>query len=256
MKRVPISILVVALFAAVMMAQRADVPAEPLIQGSYLQRAFTTGETLEFDLSWLRLAGGQAEMVIAPVAGESNRTKMHSLFQSRGVLDRVYHVEDLIETIVESDTFSTVHFHKRLNERNKIKDDTTVMDYGTGIATRKGKEVRITRPLLDPLSAIYHLRRFKLKVGSTLYFTAIGDGKIYKLEAAILRKEKLRTEAGTFNTLLVQPKMRQGGIFRDENNRLLIWYSDDDRHLPVRIQSDIAAGSITANLRSFRVGTR
>ena len=247
-------LVAVLLFSLNASAQRSDLPAAPSPAGSYLQKVFSTGETLEFDLSWLRIAGGFAQLDIAPLPAENNRTRMRSRFESRGVLDRVYHVEDVIETIVETDTFSTIHFHKRLNERGKIKDDTTVIDYGKGVATRKGKEIKVTRPLLDPLSAIYQLRRFELQVGHTLYFTTIGDGKIYRLEAVVLRKEKVRTSAGAFDAVVVQPKMRQGGIFRDENNRLLIWYSDDERHLPVRIQSDIAAGSITANLRSYRIG--
>jgi hypothetical protein len=48
--------------------------------------------------------------------------------------------------------------------------------------------------------------------------------------------------------------MRHGGIFRDENNRLVIWFSDDQRRIPVRIRSYLAVGTITASLQSSELG--
>ena len=33
--------------------------------------------------------------------------------------------------------------------------------------------------------------------------------------------------------------MSAGGLFADEDSKLTIWYSDDARHLPVRVRSDV-----------------
>ena len=66
-------------------------------------------------------------------------------------------------------------------------------------------------------------------------------------------RESLSTPAGTFNTVVVEPKMLAGGLFRDEGD-LRVWYTDDARHIPVQIKSDLKIGSITATLRRIRTG--
>ncbi|MGZ8830382.1 MAG: hypothetical protein ACXW2Q_08395 [Thermoanaerobaculia bacterium] len=34
----------------------------------------------------------------------------------------------------------------------------------------------------------------------------------------------------------------------------MIWYSDDERHMPVRVRSDVRIGSITVSLRRSSAG--
>ena len=46
--------------------------------------------------------------------------------------------------------------------------------------------------------------------------------------------------------------MKGVGIFREEDSDLTIWYSDDARHLPVRIRSDVKIGTITASLKQVK----
>ena len=57
-----------------------------------------------------------------------------------------------------------------------------------------------------------------------------------------------------FDTVIVEPKMQGGGVFRDEDATLTIWYTDDARHIPVRIRSEVKVGTITATLRAIHVG--
>ncbi len=67
------------------------------------------------------------------------------------------------------------------------------------------------------------------------------------------RTATIGTPAGTFHTIVVEPKMLAGSIFKDEG-QMKIWFSDDARHIPVRIRSDLKVGSITANLKAMRAG--
>lgn len=220
---------------------------------SYVDAIFDRGETLTFSLAWLRVVGGEARMTVVPSANGEQLT-ISSVAESTGVLSRLYRVRDQIETVVDRRTFSTLRFQKSLNERNRIKEEVTTIDVARKVATRKGKEIEIPSPIFDPLSLIFYIRKLDLTPGRRHFFNVIADGKVYTLESEVLRRETIGTDAGTFRAIVVEPKMRAGGIFRDENNRLLIWYSDDDRRLPVRIRSDIPAGSITASLRSYTVG--
>ena len=46
--------------------------------------------------------------------------------------------------------------------------------------------------------------------------------------------------------------MVSGGVQREE--RLFIWYSDDERQLPVRIRTEVKFGSVTATLEGVTAG--
>lgn len=241
-----LSLLTIALLVALgSPAQQAPRPS--------LRQVWHTGETMEMTLSWLMVVGGKA--VIQAKAEGQNRYRFSSLATSNAFFSTIFKVRDEIESVVEGDSLSTLQYHKALQERSKYKEELTVVDPTRNIAVRKGKQVAITRPIYDPLSIIFLLRTLDLSVGKKYSFNILADGKVYPVEAVSLRSEMVTTEAGTFRTVLVEPKMAKGGIFRDENSRLLIWFSEDERHIPVRIRSDIPAGSITATLRAYRTGT-
>jgi hypothetical protein len=108
--------------------------------------------------------------------------------------------------------------------------------------------------VFDPLSLIYHIRDLDLTPGNSHRFAVFADGKLYTLQANVTGRQTLETPAGRFNTVIVEPKMQGGGVFRDEDARLTIWYTDDARHIPVRIRSEVKVGTITATLRAIHVG--
>ncbi|HUP50603.1 MAG TPA: DUF3108 domain-containing protein [Thermoanaerobaculia bacterium] len=214
---------------------------------------FDGGETLDFNLSWARISGGSARMTIAPL--DSERYRITSVGKSGPFFSRFFKVRDEIESIVSRPTFSTLQFHKRLDERGRKKDELTVVDPRTRTAVRKGEEIEVPSPVRDPLSLIYYIRTLDLLPGKIFEFDIIADGKLYTVHAHVIGRQTVTTPAGTFPCLIVEPKMGSAaGVFRDDQNRLLVWYSDDARRLPVRIRSDVRIGSITATLRSVEKG--
>jgi hypothetical protein len=217
------------------------------------RETWAAGETLDFDLSWSRVSGGAARMTIGPI-GE-DRLRITSIGRSGAFFSRFFRVRDEIESLVDRDDFSTIEYHKVLDERGKRKDELTVVDEQRNVAFRKGKAIPVRRPIFDPLSMIYRLRELDLTPGKTHEFTIIADGKVHAVRAEVVNRETIATAAGTFKTVVVEPKMEaRAGVFKDEQSRLLIWYSDDARHLPVRIRSDVKIGSITATLRRATAG--
>jgi len=57
-------------------------------------------------------------------------------------------------------------------------------------------------------------------------------------------------EAGTFRTIVVEPLVREGGLFKAEG-RIVIWLTDDERKLPVRVNTKVIIGSIDTELREY-----
>jgi len=226
------------------------VAATLLVQGPVVQ-SFNQGETLDYNVAWLRITGGTARMTIAPL--DADRYRITSTAKSSPGFSRIYDVHDAIETIVARSDFSTLKYTKRLNEEDDQMVEVTTVENGVATRVRKKvKSVRVPRPVYDPISVIYFLRTLDLTIGKKYEMNVVADAKLYNVHARVLRREKVKTPAGTFNTVLVEPRMEIGGKEREE--KLLIWYTEDARRWPVRIKSDVKFGSVTASLRAVSAG--
>jgi hypothetical protein len=216
-------------------------------------QAFIEGETLDYTLSWLRMTGGTARMTISPLPGDPPRFRITSIARSSPGFSRIYKVRDEIETTVAQRDFSTVRYVKKLNERGNAKEEITIVD--GDVATRTRRDVTTTlevpRPIFDPISVIYYLRTLDLTVGKSHELTLF-DGKVYRLRAHVVRRETIQTPAGRFATVMVEPEMLGDAVSREE--RLFVWYTDDERRIPVRIRTEIKVGAITASLSRISTG--
>lgn len=238
----------ILLLAAIIAAQTLVAPNPP---ASPVDQTFTQGETLDYNLTWLRITGGTARMTISP-NGEANY-RITSVAKSSSGFSRIFRVHDAIETTVSRDAFSTVRYVKRLDEDgDKMEEVTTIED---GVATRtrkKTKKTQVPHPVLDPISVIFHLRRLDLTPGKTYELQLIADGKLYEVHAKVIRREKVTTPAGTFDCVRVEPRMISAGVERQE--RLFLWYTNDEKKIPVRIRTEVKVGAITASLRGTAAG--
>jgi len=214
---------------------------------------FSKGETLDFTLEFLGMSAGTARMTIGPHGTDVSHYWITSVAESTSGFARFYRVRDELESIVTHRDFSTVMYRKRLQEGGKSKDETTTI--ADGSATRKGKQVAVPKPVFDPLSILYYFRTLPLGEGRKFDVPVVADGKLYTLDVEVTGKERITTPAGTFDALVIEPKSEMaGGVFRDEKNRMTIWYSSDARHLPLRIKSELKFGSITATLNHVTDG--
>ena len=69
-------------------------------------------------------------------------------------------------------------------------------------------------------------------------------------------REKISVPAGKFYAFSTTPEMKNlSGVFKKSPDGILkVWYSDDEKKIPVKISSKVIVGSFTANLESYRKG--
>ena len=101
----------------------------------------------------------------------------------------------------------------------------------------------------DVFSCFYLFRTMPMEVGksSTIVATA-DDMKTYDVKVDVLRKEHIKTLAGDFDCVVVQPHLSFQGLFQ-QKGEVYIWLTDDQRRIPVMVKSKIAIGSININLQ-------
>jgi len=98
----------------------------------------------------------------------------------------------------------------------------------------------------DFLSALYRLRALPLAEGSTYYFTVRNDPQEYQAELKVKGHQAIKTNVGSFNAIVCQIRVSNNSAANDY--RLQIYFSDDERHVPLLITAKLAAGEIRAEL--------
>jgi hypothetical protein len=63
-------------------------------------------------------------------------------------------------------------------------------------------------------------------------------------------RQQVKVDAGVFNCIVVEPVIKSGTLFKYEG-KLLLWLSDDDRRIPVKVSTKVAIGSIDAALTGY-----
>jgi len=108
---------------------------------------------------------------------------------------------------------------------------------------------------LDDIAFIYYVRTLPLEVGKTYtvprYFKKEGNPVIIHVEGRDVRK----TDAGTFNTIVVRPTIKTSGLFSEGGEAELHFTDDENRYLVyMRIKMPVV-GSVTLHLDRITQGT-
>ena len=77
------------------------------------------------------------------------------------------------------------------------------------------------------------MRTVPLIVGETYTYARYFQPEKNPVIVKVLRRERLKLDAGTFDTIVLQPIIKSGGLFA-EGGEALIWVTDDDRRIRVQ----------------------
>jgi uncharacterized protein DUF3108 len=170
--------------------------------------------------------------------------------ESNEYVSKFYPVRDRYETWVDARDFQPLRFEKHAREGRYESDEVEEFDLAHGVAAWRNEKTPLPSRVTDIISCFYYMRSQPLVVGRRIELEMYSRGKVYRIGAAVLGKERIETEAGTFDTYKVQPAMRETESAEDRNKgKLFLWFSDDARRVPVQARTIMPIGSVTARLR-------
>lgn len=213
-------------------------------------------EKLIYDVSWGLVDVGEATLEVQEIVDFNGQPAYHivSRATSNSFCDTFYKVRDLNESWMSALTLTSLGYAKQLREGHFFRDEWTLFDDGHWVGKWAGRDLNFsvaagTCPLKvqDVLSSLFYLRGQTLTPGSKITLD-VNTRQNWPLDVHVLRKEKVKTPAGKFDTFLVEPFMRHEGLFIQKGNRLRVWLSDDPKRVPVQMKVDVFFGSITARL--------
>ena len=231
---------------------QTDAPPKRTIPNT----AFTFGERLEYDVQYSFIKAGTAAFTIAPAPVRSSGRPCYDIrfeVSSLKSLDYIYRVRDKYRTLVDVDGIFPWRFDQMIREGGYKRDFSAVFNQNTQKAYTTEGTFDIPPFVHDIVSAFYFVRATDLskkKAGDVITMRNFFDRESHELVARITGREEIEVSAGTFRTIVIEPIIKSGGLFKFEG-KLVLWLSDDDRKVPVKVSTRIPIGSIDAELTGY-----
>ena len=217
---------------------------DPAILRYVPNEAFGLGEKLEYSVGYKFITAGKATFYIGkdPV-NVNGRPCFDIRFDviSLSSLDFLYRVRDRYRTLVDIDGIFPWKFEQTIREGGYKKDYQATFDQvGHKAYTTEGT-FDVPPFVHDIVSAFYLVRAVdirKFKKGEVINLKNFFDRESHDLVVRVLGRQQVEVEAGTFNCIVVEPVIKSGSLFKFEG-RLVLWLSDDDRRIPVKVSTKI-----------------
>ncbi len=235
----------------------APVPVViPTLQPPLPEYVFPAKQTLTYTVDWRVFTAATAVFHLEQVGGVQ---KITAAADTVGAITMLFPVVDTFQASFDTKTGCSEGFSKQLLEgRRRVTGDLsfnyqqgkqTLVEKNLVKGTSKTQTASIPACVTDSLSAIFYAASQPMVVGQAIRFPLADSMRTVTVAMKVEAKEEVKTPAGTFQTIRVQPTADEG-IVKNRGN-IWIWYTDDARHMPVQIRARLFFGTITAHLLSY-----
>jgi hypothetical protein len=216
---------------------------------------FAPTEKLEFDVKFGAIDVGDATMTLNGIEMLRGHETYHTVFRvSGGTL--FFKVNDRYESWIDTRTLISHRFVQQIDEGSYERERKYEIfpDRLIYRENEKPEQKTVAEPL-DDGSFFYFVRTIPLEVGKTYTFDRYFKPASNPVTIKVLRKERVKVPAGTFESVVIQPLIKTKGIF-GEGGKAEIWLADDSTRAMLQMKSQLKFGSLNLYLKKYRAGTR
>ena len=230
--------------------------------GDINESVFNPGEWLKFRMHYGMLNASYATLHVKSdkvdgvpvyhVVGKGKTTGWASIF---------FKVDDTYESYFDKKDGKPYRFIRKINEGGYTKDIEINFDHENDKAVLNDKKNKkkynfdLQDSIQDLISGFYYLRNyydpndFVIDEAVNLKMLYDDDG-IFNFKLKYLGTEIVKTKFGKVECYKFRPLVQSGRVFKEQES-LSLWVSADKNRLPIRIQADLAVGSIKADLEAY-----
>jgi hypothetical protein len=215
--------------------------------------SFPQKQTLVYSVDWRVFPAGTAVLHFE-AAGDRERITANA--DTVGAINMLFHVGDRFQSTFDRDKGCTYEFDKQTVEGRRQINSTLRLDYDQSksildeknLVTGQTKHVEVPIPgcLTDLLTGVFYASSQPMELGKSFVLPVVDALHTVPVTMKVEGREQIKTTLGTFKTLRVQPTA-DAGVVKNRGN-IWIWYTDDDRHLPVQMRARLFWGTITFRL--------
>ncbi len=216
----------------------------------YAQDTIIVGETLEYTAGFRFFAAGEATMELkADSSYNPPLLCLTSKTQTNSLLDRFYRVRDRIRIWMDPSDLSLLRQEKLIQEGKYNDHHAAHIDTVSRLATYENGSTELPGKVYDPIGAIYYIRTFPLDSGIEIPISTYDNGKVREIIARVVKTDRVAVPAGIFNCWVVIPAAADNQRLLKNEGKMKIWYTADEKQLPVRIEQKTNIGTMVLELK-------
>ena len=231
---------------------QATVAPLPAPRAGY---SFPAKQTFTYTVDWRVFSVATAVLHL-----EADGAKEHltANADTGGAINLLFHVSDKFQSTFDREKGCTAEFDKQTIEGRRQINSTLKLDYTDGksildeknLTTGQTKHLEAGIPscLTDLLTGVFYASSQAMVVGKSFDMPVSDPQKTVVVTMKVEGREELKLPAGPFKTVRVEPTADAGVV--KNRGQIWIWYTDDDRHLPVQMRARSFWGTITFRLAS------
>lgn len=226
--------------------------------------AMSVGEALVFRVGWgVFMHAGEIKITgqSAPAEDGNLRLKVIATTATRGFARALYTFDAQAEGIYDVHSGRLLSIVENAKSQKKETKTSVTFDYTKSTASyvnliNGSSPVALKMPAGEPQDLIMSLvqtRHWNMKPGEKRDALVFFGDEFYELTLHAERYEEVRTSLGTFQTLVIVPRMEKTppkGMFK-RGGAVSVWISQDERRLPVKFQVDFKFGAGVATLAKY-----
>jgi len=227
---------------------------------------FEIGEQLEIELGWLALPAGRAIIEVRKGEPFNGRPTYHFWGNalSSKLVDAIYHIDNTIESFVDTAGFIPYKFLLHMVETHQNKETRVSFDHVSKKAFYWAKRVskkwgdanddrgdELVPQAKDLFSGIYFARTLNYKLNQTQTFYVYENGKNWQVELTPVANELIVSKVGAFQCWKIKVDVKLDNVLKPTGD-IFMWLSDDSKKYLVKFDAKIKIGSLHGNLKSIR----
>ncbi len=234
-------------------AGSVGVPPRPIRKADEFMSA--KREKLTYRIVMYGIPVGSA---VLEAVNDGNEVRISSTVSSNEAVSGIYPVSDYAETRLMGGVY--------IINRVRQKEGNFTSDTGFTLGLKEKTIFWVdrlhnrfaTHPLpredvLDILSGLYYIRNQRLEIGKSVLLHLFDSNRYAATTVAVLRREHVSLPGfRAVDALVVHPLVKTEGIFTRTGD-LLLWLSDDENRVPVRLETTVPLGRVRAELVSAEV---
>lgn len=223
---------------------------------------FAVGEKLTYQIFWGPFVVGRATLEVAGIEPVDAHNCYHLVAKAKtsGLIELLFPVDSTAESWLDCDGLFTRRYREDRTEGKRHRNTESHYDYASKqtVVTNhmNGKEhrVRLDEPVQDVISSLYVVRTKRLLLDSELVFAISADVTTYNVTIRPDQRKSIWVKPlGDVQALRVEPDPTLSVVSANKG-RMWFWISDDARHLPLLVNSDLKLGSAKLILFNVRTG--
>ena len=231
----------------------SDVSAGPFNPAPY-----RVGEHLTYTVSFSNFAvAAHVELSVASRGQLYGRegVELQAHVETVGVISAaLYALNNNYVSFVDPETGLPYRARQEIREGTRVENLTRDLNAPLGESAIPSKQtVAAPSASFDLLSALYRIRSLPLAPGA-VYTLSVQNGEaVYNVELRVTGRENLKTNLGSSAAIVTQARVR--GNPEADAYRVTVYFSDDERHVPLLITARHRAGEIRAEIASAEILT-